>query len=89
MQQIVSITSQGQVTIPAKMRRELGLEDYKKASVKTERGKIVIEPIPDLLNLAGSLENRSIKGKRIDEIIKLEKSAIARAIVGKKKTLKQ
>lgn len=77
MQQIVSITSQGQITIPASMRRKLDLEKYKKAAVRAEENKIIVEPIPDLLSLAGSLKDKAIKGKTINEIIKLEEEAVA------------
>ena len=41
---IVSITSQGQISIPAKIRKELGFNQHKKAVVTTEKGKMVIEP---------------------------------------------
>lgn len=52
----VSITSQGQISIPAKIRRELGLSKTKKAIVSVENGKMTIEPVKDLLELAGSLK---------------------------------
>lgn len=80
MQQIVSITSQGQITIPAVFRRLLGLDQYRKASVSAVDNKIVVEPIPDLMSLAGSLKDRAIKGEKIDKIIKIEKEAINKTI---------
>lgn len=52
----VTITSQGQISIPAKLRRKLGLEKNRKAIVTEEEGKIVIEPVKDLLELKGSLK---------------------------------
>lgn len=52
----VSITSQGQISIPAKFRRELGLNSGKKAMVSTEGNKIIIEPVKDFLELRGSLK---------------------------------
>lgn len=52
----VSITSQGQISIPAKLRRKLGLEKKRKAFVTEQNGKIVIEPVKDFLELAGSLK---------------------------------
>ena len=54
----VSITSQGQVSIPAKIRRKLGLEQKGKALVSEENGKMIIEPVSDLLDLSGSLKTR-------------------------------
>ena len=80
MQQIVSITSQGQITIPAVFRRMLGLDQYQKAIVRTEDNKIVVEPIPDLMSIAGALQNKAIKNKRIDEVIKIEEKAIGKTI---------
>lgn len=80
MQQIVSITSQGQITIPAVFRRLLGLDQYQKAIVHTEDNKIVVEPIPDLMSLAGTLQKKAIKNKRIDEVIKIEEKAIGQTI---------
>lgn len=49
----VTITSQGQITIPAKIRREIGLEVKKKAIVTLEENKIVIKPERDILELEG------------------------------------
>jgi len=83
MQQIVSITSQGQITIPALMRRLLSLDEYKKALVQTEENRIIIEPIPDILSLAGFLENRAFKNKTVNQIIELEEKAIAAGVVEK------
>lgn len=80
MQQIVTITSQGQITVPAAFRRLLGIDQYRKASVRTEDNKIVIEPVPDLISLAGSLQNKALKNKTIEEVIKLEEEAIGKAM---------
>lgn len=52
----VSITSQGQVSIPAKLRRQLGLDKSRQALVSVEKGKIIIEPVKDFLELGGSLK---------------------------------
>ena len=81
MQQLVSITSQGQITIPASFRRKLGLDNYPKATVEIKNKQIIIEPIPDFLSLAGILHNKAIKGKNIDQIIKSEHEAIAQAMI--------
>lgn len=83
MQQLVSITSQGQITIPAFFRRKLGLNKYPKATVEIKNKKIIIEPVPDFLSLAGKLHNKAKKGKTIGQIIKLEHEAIAKAVVKK------
>lgn len=72
---ISTVTRQGQISIPAKLRRELDI-DKKKVWVSEEQGRIIIEPVVDLLDLAGSLKHKNIKGKSIDEIIALEKKTI-------------
>ena len=77
----VSITSQGQISIPAKFRKELGLEERKKALIKRVGDKLVVEPIEDFLQLKGSLKHKAIKGKSIQEIIDLENQAIEEAVV--------
>lgn len=58
----------------------MGLNQYRKASVRTENNKIVVEPIPDLMSLAGSLQNRAIKNKKIDEVIKTEEESVGKVI---------
>lgn len=77
----VSITSQGQISIPAKLRKELGLHTKEKALVKLEGKKLVIEPIPDILSLAGSLKHKAIKGKSLKEIMAIEEKAIEEGFV--------
>lgn len=52
----VSITSQGQISIPAKIRRQLGLSKISKAIVSVANGKMIVEPVKDFLELAGSLK---------------------------------
>ena len=80
MQQIVTITDQGQITIPASMRRAISLDLYNKAMVKIEDKMITVEPIVDLLSLGGMLINKSKKQKNIDKIIKLEEKTISKMI---------
>lgn len=52
----VSITSQGQISIPAKIRRLLGLSKKSKAIISVANGKMMIEPVKDFLELAGSMK---------------------------------
>ncbi|OGK13752.1 hypothetical protein A3A93_05425 [Candidatus Roizmanbacteria bacterium RIFCSPLOWO2_01_FULL_38_12] len=56
MSYIVSITSQGQISIPIKIRRELNLDKTKRAIVSVDKGNVVIHPVQDLMELAGSLK---------------------------------
>ena len=52
----VTITSQGQISIPAKIRRELGLDRSKQAIVSVKDDEIIIKPVKDFLDLKGSLK---------------------------------
>ncbi len=52
----VSITSQGQISIPASLRRKIGLAKSGRALVTEKEGKLVIEPIKDFLELRGALK---------------------------------
>lgn len=52
----VSITSQGQISIPARFRREMGLNKSGKATVTLEDNSLVIRPVKDFLELRGSLK---------------------------------
>lgn len=56
MSYTVSITSQGQISIPAPLRRKLGLQKATKALVSERNGKMIVEPIKDFLELRGSLK---------------------------------
>lgn len=71
MAHIVSITSQGQITIPAKLRRELGLTKKGKAIVSKREGVMVVKPIRDLLDLKGSLKTnkKPLSNKQLHEVI--------------------
>ena len=73
---MVSITSQGQISIPAPLRRKLGLEKSKKALISEDNGKIVMEPVKDLLELAGSLKTNK-KPLTNEELHKVVANAMA------------
>ncbi|AKM83356.1 hypothetical protein A2422_04070 [Candidatus Woesebacteria bacterium RIFOXYC1_FULL_31_51] len=51
----VSITSQGQISIPAKLRGLFNLKSTNKATVISTEDGILIKPIVDFLELSGSL----------------------------------
>jgi AbrB family looped-hinge helix DNA binding protein len=61
MTYIVSITSQGQMTIPAEIRLALGLQKASKAIVSTVGGKMVVEPEPDIMDLYGAFASKNRK----------------------------
>jgi len=79
----VSITSQGQISIPAPIRLILGLRLKTKAFASIKNGALVIEPARDLLDYAGSLNKyaKVNKGLTSDQVLEREKKAVEDAIV--------
>ena len=62
----VTITRQGQISIPAPLRKSFGLNRSKKALVYEQNGKILIDPVVDFLSLRGSVKtNKKISSKEI------------------------
>jgi len=57
MQKIVSITSQGQLTVPQFMLRSLGIKGHTKAIVRKRGNIIEVEPRKDFWSLGGSLKS--------------------------------
>ena len=55
MQQIVSITNRGQLTIPKAMLEKFGITNGAKAVVRRSGSQIIVEPKRDFWSLAGSL----------------------------------
>ncbi len=67
---IVKLTKKGQVTIPVEYRKKLGTEVVE---IVMEGDKIVIKPIK---RLGGALHKYALKGKSIEEIMRMEKEVI-------------
>jgi len=57
MQSIVSITSQGQLTIPQKMRKSFGITGQTKAIIEKKGEIITVRPQKDFWSLSGSLQS--------------------------------
>lgn len=76
----VTITSQGQISIPAKLRRKLGLDKSKKALISEKNGELIVKPVKDFLELSGSLSQYAKKNKSIEQIMKEEEDAIAQGL---------
>ena len=56
MSYLVTITSQGQISIPAKLRRKLGFGKNRQAFIDEKEGNLILKPVKDLLELGGSLK---------------------------------
>ncbi len=71
---IVKITRKGQVTIPAQIRKKLGTDIVE---ITIREGEVVIKPVK---KLGGALQKYAIKGKPIEEVMRIEKEAMANAL---------
>jgi len=76
LQDMATITSKRQLTIPAKIFKKLGLREGEKVIVSEEEGGIKIKSALKLLDeLAGSVKlPKRFKGLSIDEIIEKGKT---------------
>ncbi len=77
----VKITSQGQISIPAQVRRILGFDKTSKAVIEVKDDSIVISPVSDFVDLAGSLKHHAKKGGKIEKVMEIEKEAVKKAAV--------
>lgn len=57
MQQIVSITSQGQLTIPSKIRESFNIKGQTKAVIERQGDVIIVKPKNDFWSLSGSIKS--------------------------------
>lgn len=74
MQQVVSITSQGQLTIPKSLRKSFGIKGSVKAVVRKKGKTILVEPKNNFWSLSGSLKS---KVKLTDKQLKKTREAFS------------
>ena len=55
MQSITTVTQKGQITLPISIRQFLKIKSYDKVLIRLSQGKIVVEPVFDALDFAGSI----------------------------------
>lgn len=53
---ITTLTQKSQLTIPQEIRKALGLKPRDRVSLSLEHGRLKIEKIPSILELAGSIK---------------------------------
>jgi len=69
MSSIATVTSKGQVTLPVTVRRALSIEPGDKLSFTIDSDRVVIQPVPDFLSLAGSIDiPPEVRGMPWDQI---------------------
>jgi len=61
MKQLVSITSQGQLTIPVALRREFGITGATKATICRDGDRIIVQPGKDFWGAVQLMHGGKIK----------------------------
>lgn len=70
MEPSTSVTSQGQVTIPANIRRYLGIKPADKVQFIKVKDKVYIKPAKDFLELKGTLKGKAkYTDEQLDKLI--------------------
>ena len=75
----VTITSQGQISIPASMRKQFELKPGDKLSIELEDTRLVLKPVEDIKDKHMGILRDKAKvnyGKALDEILLLEDKAL-------------
>lgn len=65
MQFTTTVTQKGQVTLPKVLRDEYGIEKYQKVVIERGKDHLIVRPVSDILELAGTVV--PIKKKSIDK----------------------
>ena len=65
----ISVTSQGQISIPVNIQRKLGFKRNGKATIRVEGRSVIVEPVLDFMSLKGSLQSnrKPLSSKEIHE----------------------
>lgn len=83
----VTVTRQGQISIPAALRRKFALSDGRNLVLEdTADGRIMMNPVPDFLELAGSLKKyaKNSRGKTFRQMREDFENYLAARHLGKK-----
>ncbi len=88
----VAITSQGQMSIPATIRKLLGFSQPGTAVARIVDNRMIVEPVIDIFSLEGGLRNRlpkKYRGKTTEELTALQKETVTQAYANRyKKSLR-
>ena len=67
----MNVGPQGRIVIPARIRRELGLDEGTPLAVRTEQGRLILEPRGEVLRrLRGRYARAAGKERLSDELIR-------------------
>jgi AbrB family looped-hinge helix DNA binding protein len=57
MQYSTSVTQKGQATIPAPIRKKLGIQPNTKIIFEIKEDEVIIKPVPDFFSMKGSIKS--------------------------------
>lgn len=80
MTQLISLTSQGQISIPSRMLKLHKIKKPTKVVIRVVEIGWLVELVGDIPSLGGSLNKYAIKNKTPEEVMKMEKGAMQKAI---------
>jgi AbrB family looped-hinge helix DNA binding protein len=90
MDTVVSLTKQGQISIPVKLRKRLGWTTESKVTIRQEGDGLIIEKPLDISSLAGTLSDYANLDISVTEARKAEEQAFEQATVQRyKKVLEE
>ena len=76
---IATISSKGQITLPASVRKKLGFKPHDRVSVEATENAVVIKPVVDFFSLRGVLG----KAGSLEEEKRAMMRAVADHVLGK------
>jgi AbrB family looped-hinge helix DNA binding protein len=75
--QITTVTQKGQVTIPASIRKLLGIQPKQKVEFNYSNGQVTISPVKDFLDFGGTISTPAKnKNKDLNSFLKAKRKAI-------------
>jgi len=72
---LISVTSQGQITIPASIRRLLGISTGSSIAIDVKGDNIILKKPNDVFSRLGVHKDKSLKGKSFEEVLQIEENA--------------
>ena len=77
---VATVSTKGQITLPARMRKELGIKAHDRVFVESSDKNITIRPVPDLFQYEGFLGKT---GLSLDEEREIMMKGVADHVLGR------
>jgi len=76
----IQVSDKGQVTLPARIRKELGLKARSRMTVELRDGEVVLKPMLSIRDLYGILHDRAIPGMTFEKEREIAMRAVAEEV---------